>query len=63
MDSLWHVKMVIMAGDRAECRSVAADDYINVISYTNDFLKPLPLQLREQRSQCLILKQRFTTVL
>lgn len=35
------VKMVIIAGDRPECRSVAADDFINVISYTNDFLKRL----------------------
>lgn len=34
--------MVMMAGDRAECRSVASsDDYINVIRYTNDFLKPV----------------------
>lgn len=33
------VKMVIIASDKPECRSVAADDFINVISYTNDFLR------------------------
>lgn len=38
------VKMVMMAGDRAEYRSVAADDFINDIRHSNEYLSRLQWQ-------------------